>query len=312
MLSKSVMVDRFFLLLQPSTLSVYFCSESCSCCCLFVLVQLDSLKYLGVCALAYGPKSISEHVGAIWLALKAELIPTDHNARKDVQIHNAALLCLTQCVEAFQKEVEEDDDIEVRNADLLKLICEDDSVEDLLRFVEKDLNRESKHKSISGSSVLENNQTMFEPEDRILTKVANEQTRCIGEILAAVVKASPSSCLTVTQKILNRIISAGGLASFGQKETVWKGSVSILGLDVTIQILEGAARVAERIALARLSSSTSVQTKPITKKWLEPICSVAPKLLMAFGQVTLGHILAENRSKLGGFGIVSCRVLAYH
>ncbi|CAM6086603.1 unnamed protein product [Calypogeia fissa] len=263
--------------------------------------KMDSLKYLGVCALSYGPKSMSEHVEVIWPALKDELIPKADDAQKDVQTRDAALLCLTRCVEAFQRGVDEGGDVEIIEADLLKLICEDDCVEDLLRFVENDLNRESQHKSISGGSILDN-QTMFEPEDYTLSKRANDQTRDTGEILAAVVKASPSSCYIVTDKILNRIILAGGLSS-GQVETLRKGSLSILGLNVTIQILEAAAEVAKTTALARISSSTSGPTKPITKKWLEPIRSVAPKLLMAFSEVTLGQIPTQNPSKLGVAGL---------
>ncbi|CAM6032453.1 unnamed protein product [Sphagnum compactum] len=195
--------------------------------------KVDSLNYLGYCAPHYGARVLIEHAGAVWAALKAELLPLSVPASaaavtsaepKDAEILEQATLCLTSWVETFQEEEKDffshdasstTTTSEVRrrrsttteSGIFLQLILKDESVEDLIASLEDDDTTTHRWRtdelsaaaagpgpgSSSSSSTISNNR-------------AKLRVQATARVLSAAACASPYSCYAICSQVLTRIM----------------------------------------------------------------------------------------------------------
>jgi hypothetical protein len=152
-------------------------------------IQVDSLKYLGKCTIAYGVDAVSSHTTAIWDSLKNEILtaarPLSIAVASDGFADNAvveeALTCLTECVLACHKGKD--------TGVLLELLLQDEKLEGIIRFVISDVSA----KVVPSKTEL------------------GLQVQALGRLLSAAAKSSLASCFIVSQRFLPQLLDAMGV-----------------------------------------------------------------------------------------------------
>ncbi|XP_057870323.2 MMS19 nucleotide excision repair protein homolog isoform X1 [Cryptomeria japonica] len=191
------------------------------------MAKVDSLRYLGKCAAAYGVDAMSNHATAIWASLKSEVLssasPVSSIAGKSGFMENEvveeALACLTQCICAFHKG----NDTGV----LLQLVVHDEQIEEIF------------------NTALTNLSGMVIPLENKLS----QSHYLLGKLLSAAAKSSLSSCSVVSQRFLPRLVNTIDLSLNSNGNSAVKYSATAGALSICHQILEANRILAEHMAL---------------------------------------------------------------
>ncbi len=220
-------------------------------------MQVDSLNYLGYCAPHYGARVLKEHAGAVWAALKAELLPLSVPASaaaatsaepKDAEILEEATSCLTSWVETFQEEKDffshdasstTTTDVRRRSTTtesgiFLQLILKDESVEDLIVSLEDDDTTTHRWRTdeISVAAAGPGPGSSSSSSSTISNNRAKLRVQATARILAAAACASPYSCYAICSQVLTRIMGIiRGMRSESPDTGLEGQSSSLLGTE---------------------------------------------------------------------------------
>ncbi len=196
---------------------------------------MDSLNYLGYCAPHYGARVLIEHAGAVWAALKAELLPLSvpesaaaatSAEPKDGEILEQATSCLMSWVETFQEEEKDffshdassTTTTEVRrrrsttteSGIFLQLILKDESVEDLIASLEDDDTTTHHWRtdeiSAAAAGPGPGSSSSSSSSSTISNNRAKLRVQATARVLWAAACASPYSCYAICSQILTRIM----------------------------------------------------------------------------------------------------------
>ncbi|XP_024531999.1 MMS19 nucleotide excision repair protein homolog [Selaginella moellendorffii] len=143
--------------------------------------KLQSLEFLGDCAVAYGERVMDEYARPIWVALKAELFPhltsfySESGKLQDPEVFRAATICLTQCVKASLRHSDHD------GGQFLRLILDDEICSHLLQY----LTRKA---------------TIADAQEK-------HHMQTVGQVLSAAARASPLSSNIISATILPAFLS---------------------------------------------------------------------------------------------------------
>ncbi len=216
---------------------------------------MDSLNYLGYCAPHYGARVLVEHAGAVWAALKAELLPLSVPASaaavtsgepKDAEILEQATLCLTSWVETFQEEKDffshdasSTTTTEVRRRStttesgiFLQLILKDESVEDLIASLEDDDTTTHRWRTDEISAATAGPGPGSSSSSTISNNRAKLRVQATARVLAAAACASPYSCYAICSQVLTRIMGIiRGMHSESPDTGLEAQSSSLLGTE---------------------------------------------------------------------------------
>ncbi|CAK9232221.1 unnamed protein product [Sphagnum troendelagicum] len=217
--------------------------------------KVDSLNYLGYCAPHYGARVLVEHAGAVWAALKAELLPLSVPASaaaatsgepKDAEILEQATLCLTSWVETFQEEKDffshdasSTTTTEVRRRStttesgiFLQLILKDESVEDLIASLEDDDITTHRWRTDEISAAAAGPGPGSSSSSTISNNRAKLRVQATARVLAAAACASPYSCYAICSQVLTRIMGIiRGMHSESPDTGLEAQSSSLLGTE---------------------------------------------------------------------------------
>ncbi|KAJ7522223.1 hypothetical protein O6H91_18G002200 [Diphasiastrum complanatum] len=313
--------------LQKAFVSTPFFSSSCISLLLEKLssrlhiAKIDSLKYLGLCALDFSGKVMAEFSKPIWVALKSELFPSsvsnkgifDVIPNNDQEIFNETIICLRRCIKAVQNQGDNPDRVnfmmpEIPKQELLSLILEDDSVGDLFRFIE--------HCTYSASSEL---MTDGNISPQWIVALINEEgatskARVMIDILSAVAQASCSACSCVLEKVLQLNLTAVQESYSSQNIITEKRNIStwnagsrqfanLVALLLSTKVVNAANGLAQDQAYTFIKTQSPVNIDEVVNKyWLEPLFVRAPDLVDAYVEaVTVGKqiILTAASNTLG-------------
>lgn len=193
------------------------------------MAKVDSLKYLGKCAIAYGVDAVSSHTAAIWDSLKNEIL-TDGFA--DNEVLEEALTCLTDCVLASHKGKD--------TGVLLELLIQDEKLEGIFRCVKND----------------------------VIAKVVplktelGLQVQALGRLLSATAKSSFASCFIVSQRFLPQLLDAMGVPlDQGPGPLFASNSISVGNCFVTV----GALYICDQIVQANRILSEGLVLQPVVR-----------------------------------------------
>ncbi len=221
---------------------------------------MDSLNYLGYCAPHYGARALIEHAGAVWAALKAELLPLSVPASaaaatsaepKDAEILEQATSCLTSWVETFQEEEKDffshdassTTTAEVRkrrsttaeSGIFLQLILKDESVEDLIASLEDDDTTTHRWRTDEISAAAAGpgpGSSSSRSSSTISNNRAKLRVQATARVLSAAACASPYSCYAICSQVLTRIMGIiRGMQSESPDTGLEAQSSSLLGTE---------------------------------------------------------------------------------
>ncbi|KAL2653858.1 hypothetical protein R1flu_021986 [Riccia fluitans] len=237
--------------------------------------KLDALRYMGHCALSFGPEAVSMFFGDIWISLKSEMFRLEDGILdpKDVQIREEAYSCFTHCVEVSHKDrIIKDQAM----GELLKLVLEDLDMVYFLGQVKMDVEQRNGIDYLS----------------------ADSKVKALGRILGAAARASTAACYFVTKTYFSYLIPSVGSAAESSGPLV-EAIIPATGLRATLQILEGANRLAHSLADDCNRSSDDLTSR----RWLEPITEAAPVLIKCFIQFAVGGATKMEFSTAGVAGL---------
>ncbi|KAL3685855.1 hypothetical protein R1sor_003877 [Riccia sorocarpa] len=245
--------------------------------------KLDALRYMGHCALSFGPEVMSAFSEDIWFSLKSEMFRLEEGdlEPKDMQIREEAYSCFTHCIEISQKRRTIGG--QEATGDLLTLVLEDADMLDFLGRVKNDV--EQRKQSDSGEISVD-----FSADGKV---------KALGRVLGAGARASTIACYRVTKKYFSYLVPSVGSAPHcsGSGQSV-EANIPLVGLGATLHILEGANHMAHSLADLHqpLDDSTG-------RRWLEPITEAAPFLIRSFTQLAVGGVAKTEYSKAGVAGL---------
>ncbi len=215
------------------------------------------MNYLGYCAPHYGARVLIEHAGAVWAALKTELLPLSVPASaaaatsaepKDAEILEQATSCLTSWVETFQEEEKDffshdassTTTTEVRrrrsttteSGIFLQLILKDESVEDLIASLEDDDTTTHRWRTDEISAAAAGPGPGSSSSSTISNNRAKLRVQATARVLSAAACASPYSCYAICSQVLTRIMGIiRGMHSESPDTGLEAQSSSLLGTE---------------------------------------------------------------------------------
>ncbi|CAK9233389.1 unnamed protein product [Sphagnum jensenii] len=286
--------------------------------------KVDSLNYLGYCAPHYGARVLVEHAGAVWAALKAELLPLSVPASaaavtsgepKDAEILEQATLCLTSWVETFQEEKDffshdasSTTTTEVRRRStttesgiFLQLILKDESVEDLIASLEDDDTTTHRWRTDEISAATAGPGPGSSSSSTISNNRAKLRVQATARVLAAAACASPYSCYAICSQVLTRIM---GIIRGMHSES------PDTGLEAQSSSLLAAGSMAKKLCAQAATTMgrypSSVSSSESTRRWLDPLQILSQDLITAFCQA----IAINDSNEASILGVAGLQQLA--
>eukprot|EP01018_Ginkgo_biloba_P001984 Gb_13638 [translate_table: standard] len=263
------------------------------------VAKVDSLKYLGKCAFAYGVDAISSHATAIWAGLKNEMFiavgtrseisgPTGFGESEVVEV---ACSCVTECILAFHKGQD--------TGELLRLVIEDEHLEGVFKSI----------RSEASGNVIPSKKEL-----RI-------QVQALGGLLSAAAKASQIACSVVSQRFLPPLLDTMGVPLDGVPDLTFASngrtkvncSVAFGVLYLCHQILEANRNLAEHLALKQdfpLDLSSKDSWLPLLRHLANPLTIVFASAISAHDRSDCQGPLPSTENELMHLGVAGLQALA--
>ncbi|KAH9301186.1 hypothetical protein KI387_012769, partial [Taxus chinensis] len=253
--------------------------------------KVDSLKYLGKCASAYGVDAVSSHATAIWVSLKSEILSAAHpmsdvaatTGYAENEVVDEALACVTQCIFAFHKGKD--------TGVLLQLLLQDEQVDKLL---------DSAISNVSGMAIPSQNELP-------------ELQQLLGKLLSAAAKSSLASCCVVSQRFLPRLVNTMDLSLTSNGDNAEKCSSTFGALYICHQILEANKILAEHLALQQhhpLDSNLEISWLTLLQHLSDPLKNVFSSAILAHSSSDCQKSVPMMENQIMHLGVTGLQTLA--